>query len=158
MCRAEVYHCETPVAEPPRPSSPFPRQGRRDRGEPSADGASSVYPPTTSTNTSLSPPPAEKRWSERWKVGPGPRPPITDARRRLRLRRGPAGKAPGWNRCSFSPLANPPTPHPPSVSTSAHFLSSLPLIHTLKRCYGGYIQPTPGSFHQAATNLDTTKS
>lgn len=141
MCRTVVYHCETPVAESQRPSNPRPQAGRRDRSKPSADGASSV--------SHLSP--ASKEEVEcALELGLALAP-ITDARRRLRFWRGPAGRVLGLNRCNLSPSI-------PSVSTSVvdPALSSCPrsfLIHTLGRCCGATSSP---SLHPA-TNPDIKK-
>lgn len=134
MCRAVVYHCETPVAESWRPSNPLPQAGRRDRGEPSADGASSV-----SRLSSTSKEEVERALEVGLALAP-----ITDARRRLRLWRGPAGRVLGRNRCNLSPSI-------PSVSTSVvePALSSCPRSFSFTHSRGVVgLHPAPPSTQQ----------
>lgn len=65
--------------------------------------------------------------------------PITDARRRPRLRRDPAGRVLGRNRCHLSPSI--PLCQHLGGGAAALFLSSLLLIRTPGRCRSRRVQP-----------------
>lgn len=133
MCGAVVYHCETPVAESRRPSDPLPQAGRRDRGPPSADGASSV--------SSHSFPTSREEVERAPEVGlaPGPRHRCQEKAETL--------ARPCWEGAGPEQVQSRP-PRSPSVSTSAVeagalFLSSPLLIHTLERCCGAVVVVAP---------------
>lgn len=122
------------MAESWRPSNLLPQAGRRDRSEPSADGASSV-----SRLSSTSKEEVERALEVGLALAP-----ITDARRRLRLWRGPAGRVLGRNRCNLSPSI-------PSVSTSVvePALSSCPRSFSFTHSRGVVgLHPAPPSTQQ----------
>jgi len=134
MRGAAVYHRETPVAESWRPSNPpSPPAGRRDRGEPPADGASSI--------SRLSPPSEEEAVAGA-KGGTGPGPHHRCQEKRPRLWRDPAGRAPGRNRCNLSPSALEPA------------LSSCPRSFSFAHSRGVASSP---SRRRPATNPDGNK-
>lgn len=124
------------MAESWRPSNPLPRAGRREHREPSADGASSVSHLSSTSEEDVERP---------LEVGLAPAP-ITDARRRLRLWRDPAGRVLDRNRCNLSPSI-------PSVSTSVvePVLSSCPRSFSFTQLRGvvGPLPPPNNKFkHQ----------
>lgn len=139
MCRTVVYHCETPVAELWRPSNPLPQAGRRDRGEPSADGASSV---SRLSSTS------KRRGGASAGGGTGPGPHHRCQEKAEALAR-PCWEGAGPEQVQSQPLG--PLCQHLSGGARTLFLSSLLLIHTLERCCGA---PSRPSLHPA-TNPDT---
>lgn len=142
MCRAVVYHCETPVAESWRPSNPLPQAGCVDRSKPSADGASSV-----SSLSSTSKGEVERALEVGLALAPHHR-----CQEKAETLARPCWEGAGPEQVQSQPL-DPLCQH---LSGGAHalFLSSLLLIHTLERCCGATSTP---SFHPA-TNPDTQKS
>lgn len=125
-CRSVVYHCETPVAESWRPSNPLPQAGHRDRGEPSADGASSASRLSSTSKEEV---------EQALEVGLAPAP-ITDARRKAETLARPCWEGAGPEQVQSQPL-DPLCQHL-SGGARTLFLSSLLLIHTLERCLVGW--------------------
>lgn len=138
MCLTVVYHCETPVAEPWRPSYPLPQAGRRDRGEPSADGASSV-------SLCLSTRKEEVERALEVGLAPGPHHRCQEKAEALVK---PCWEGAGPEQVQSQPL-DPLCQHLGS-GARALFLSSLLLIHTLERCCGvGGVGASSTSLHPA---------
>lgn len=141
-----------PLSRPPRlsgdgPAATFPRRAAEAVASPRQ-----MEPPALPPHPSTPNPPhtrlatkggvgSERR---RWEWPPAaplhhpPHTPVTDARRRPRLRRDPAGRVLGWNRCHLSPSI--PLCQHLGGGAGALFLSSLLLIRTPGRCRA---QPSP---------------
>lgn len=120
------------------PSNPLPQAGRRDHGEPSADGASSV-----SRLSSAS----KRRGGANAGGGTGPGPHHRCQEKAETLTR-PCWEGAGPEQVQSQPLY--PLCQHLSGGARALFLSSLLLIHTLERCCGSTSSP---SLHPA-TNPD----
>lgn len=136
MCRAVVYHCETPVAEPWRPSNLFPRRAAETLASPQQ-----MEPPAFLVSFLQ----AKKRWSERW-TGSGPH---HRCQKKAETPARPCWEGAGPEQVQSQPL-DPLCQHL-SGGACALFLSSLLLIHTVERCCGA-----ASSFSLLpATNPDT---
>lgn len=137
----DVPCCGLPLWDPHGsrggPATPFPPGSCRDRSKPSADGAASVFRFSSTSKEDV-----ERALEVGLALAP-----ITDARRRLRLWRGPAGRVLGRNRCNLSPWN-------PSVSTSVvePILSSCPRSFSFTH-WRGVVGQHP-SLHQTI-NVDT---
>lgn len=145
MCRAVVYHCETPMAESRRLSNPLPQAGHGDRGEPSADGASSVSRLSSTSNEEV---------EQTLEVGLALAP-IPDARRRPRLLTRPCWEGAVPEQVQPQPLY--PLCQHLGGGARALFLSSLLLIHTLKRCCGITSSPLPPPCNESRHQKSQTR-